>query len=95
MGEALGKLYVDREFGEESRKRMHDMVEEKDEAAILKKLHTEKAMLPHINVTDPAIKALMEIHGDIGPNRIIKIVRKNPNVGITEYYRVTTSEVLK
>lgn len=28
MGEALGKLYVDREFGEESRKRMHDMVED-------------------------------------------------------------------
>ncbi len=73
----------------------HYLVEQKDEAAILKKLHTEKGMLPHINITDPAIKALMEIHGDIGPNRIIKIVRKNPNVGITEYYRVTTSEVLK
>ena len=28
MGEALGKLYVDREFGEESRKRMHNMVED-------------------------------------------------------------------
>jgi RNA polymerase Rpb5, C-terminal domain. len=37
----------------------------------------------------------MEIHGEIGPNRIIKIVRKNPTVGMTEYYRLTISEVFK
>ncbi|MHB1439601.1 MAG: DNA-directed RNA polymerase subunit RpoH/Rpb5 C-terminal domain-containing protein [Cuniculiplasma sp.] len=73
----------------------HYLVDEKDESSILKKLQTEKSKLPKINVTDPAIKALMELHGDIGPNRIIKIVRKNPNVGITEYYRITASEVFK
>lgn len=73
----------------------HYLLEEKDEAAVLKKIQTEKSMLPKINLTDPAIKALMEIHGEIGPNRIIKIVRKNPTVGMTEYYRVTTKEVFK
>ncbi len=73
----------------------HYLLEEKDEAAVLKKIQTEKSMLPKINLTDPAIKALMEIHGEIGPNRIIKIVRKNPTVGMTEYYRVTTMEVFK
>jgi DNA-directed RNA polymerase subunit H (RpoH/RPB5) len=73
----------------------HYLVDEKDEANILNKLQTAKALLPQINVTDPAVKALMEIHGEIGPNRIIKIVRKNPYVGITEYYRVTVSEVIK
>ena len=34
MGEALGKIYVDREFGEESRKRMNDMVEDLKEVFV-------------------------------------------------------------
>ncbi len=73
----------------------HYLVEKKDEAQILKSLKTEKNMLPKINLTDPAVKALMEIHGEIGANRIIRIVRKNPTVGMTEYFRVTTNEVFK
>ncbi len=73
----------------------HYLVEEKDEAAILKKIGTDKLMLPKINVSDPAVKALMEMHGEIGPNRIIRIIRKNPTVGMTEYYRLTTNEVFK
>jgi DNA-directed RNA polymerase subunit H (RpoH/RPB5) len=73
----------------------HDLVSEKDEAMILKKLNTIKDLLPRISIKDPAVQALIQIYGDIKSGRIIKITRMNKNFGITEYYRVVSNEVIK
>ncbi len=73
----------------------HDLVSEKDENMILKKLKTQKDLLPRISIKDPAIQALNQIYGEIKPGRIIKITRMNKSFGMTEYYRVVSSEVIK
>ncbi|MGP6239762.1 DNA-directed RNA polymerase subunit RpoH/Rpb5 C-terminal domain-containing protein [Cuniculiplasma sp. SKW4] len=77
----------------------HDLVDEKDEAELLKKLKTQKDFLPKISIKDPAIEALSEIYGEIKTGRIIKITRKvsrdDKTVGIAEYYRVVSNEVMR
>jgi DNA-directed RNA polymerase subunit H (RpoH/RPB5) len=77
----------------------HDLVDVKDEEQLLKKLKTQKDFLPKISIKDPAVEALSEIYGEIKPGRIIKITRKvsrdDKTVGITEYYRVVSNEVMR
>ncbi|MGP6221036.1 DNA-directed RNA polymerase subunit RpoH/Rpb5 C-terminal domain-containing protein [Caldiplasma sukawensis] len=73
----------------------HYLVEVKEENKILLKLNVTKDLLPKISINDPAIKALMEIYGEIQPGRIIKIVRRNEKIGPVEYYRVVSNEVLR
>ncbi|MCL5783213.1 MAG: DNA-directed RNA polymerase subunit H, partial [Candidatus Thermoplasmatota archaeon] len=62
---------------------------------VLNELGIAKDLLPKISRSDPAIKALEEIHGPIESGTIIKIVRKSPTLGYSVYYRAITSEVFK
>ncbi len=73
----------------------HHVVPKSEEDKVLKELDIAKDLLPKISRSDPAIKALEEIHGPLENGTIIKIVRKSPTMGYSVYYRVITSEVFK
>ncbi|HLH85393.1 MAG TPA: DNA-directed RNA polymerase subunit H [Thermoplasmataceae archaeon] len=73
----------------------HHVVKKEDEDKVLKEIGIAKDLLPKISRSDPAIKALEEIHGPLSDGTIIRIVRKSPTMGYSVYYRVVASEVFK
>lgn len=66
----------------------HYLLSEKGAEEILKKYKIEKDQLPKIRISDPVVKVLEEIHGDIEEGRIIKVLRKSPTSGTCVVYRV-------
>lgn len=73
----------------------HHLVETVQEERILTDLGISKDLLPKIGKSDPAVRALEEIHGPIESGRIVEIVRRSPTAGMSKYYRVVVSEVFK
>jgi DNA-directed RNA polymerase subunit H len=77
---------------------MHEMVPEhwlvpvKDEEKLLKTLGVSKAQLPKIRKSDPVIKALEKVEGQIEQGRIVEIVRKSRTRGIAKIYRTVIGE---
>ncbi len=77
---------------------MHKMVPEhwlvpvKEEEKILKTLGVTKGQLPKIRRSDPVIKTLEKVAGEIIPGRIIEIVRKSRTRGIAKIYRTVIGE---
>lgn len=77
---------------------MHEMVPEhwlipvKEEEKILKTLGVTKGQLPKIRKSDPVIKALEKVEGEIVPGRMIEIVRKSRTRGIAKIYRTVIGE---
>jgi DNA-directed RNA polymerase subunit H len=77
---------------------MHEMVPEhwlipvKEEEKILKLLGVAKGQLPKIRKSDPVIKTLEKVEGEIVPGRIIQIVRKSRTRGIAKIYRTVIGE---
>ncbi len=73
----------------------HHLVEKNQEEKVLSELAISKDLLPKIVKSDPAVRALEEIHGPIEAGRIIEIIRKSPTAGISKYYRVVVGEVYR
>ncbi|MCL4447999.1 MAG: DNA-directed RNA polymerase subunit H [Thermoplasmatales archaeon] len=77
---------------------VHEMVPEhwlipvKEEEKILKSLGVTKGQLPKIRKSDPVIKTLEKVKGEIEPGRIIEIVRKSRTSGIAKIYRTVMGE---
>ncbi len=77
---------------------MHEMVPEhrlvpvKKEDEILSSLGVTKGQLPKIRKSDPVIKTLEKVEGEIEPGRIIEIVRKSRTRGIARIYRTVIGE---
>ena len=77
---------------------MHEMVPEhwlvsvKEEEKVLKTLGVTKGQLPKIRKSDPVIKALEKVEGEIIPGRMIEIVRKSRTRGIAKLYRTVIGE---
>lgn len=61
----------------------HIRLKEEEAEEILKKFNISKKQLPRILKEDPAIEKLDPKKGDI-----IKIIRKSPTTGESEFYRV-------
>jgi DNA-directed RNA polymerase subunit H len=70
----------------------HILVPAEEEEEVLKALNLSKNQLPKIRKSDPVIKSLEKITGDIEPGRIIKIVRKSRTSGIATIYRMVIGE---
>lgn len=70
----------------------HILVPAEEEEEVLKGLNLSKNQLPKIRKSDPVIKSLEKITGDIEPGRIIKIVRKSRTSGIATIYRMVIGE---
>jgi DNA-directed RNA polymerase subunit H len=60
----------------------HEIMTKKDAEEILKKYNCKPTELPLIFVTDPAIMGL-----GVKPGDMIKITRKSPTAGQSNYYR--------
>ncbi len=77
---------------------MHEMVPEhllipvKEEEKILKSLGVTKGQLPKIRKSDPVIKTLEKVKGEIIPGRMVEIVRKSRTRGIAKIYRTVIGE---
>ena len=69
----------------------HQIVPEKDEEEILKRLNATKDQLPKIRKIDPVIIALEEIYGEIRDGRMLRILRRSSTSGISEAFRVVQS----
>ncbi|MCL5873998.1 MAG: DNA-directed RNA polymerase subunit H [Candidatus Thermoplasmatota archaeon] len=70
----------------------HWLVSVKEEEKILKSLGVTKGQLPKIRKSDPVVKALEKVEGEISPGRIIEIVRKSRTRGIAKIYRTVIGE---
>lgn len=70
----------------------HNLLSVKEEEKLLKSLGISKSHLPKIRKTDPAIKTLEKLTGEIVQGRVIEIVRKSKTSGISKIYRVVIGE---
>ncbi len=73
----------------------HEVLDSKEEEKVLRELGITKDLLPKINKSDPAIKALEDKTGEVKVGSVIKIIRKSPTAGISVYYRVVVSEGIR
>ncbi|MEM0127767.1 MAG: DNA-directed RNA polymerase subunit H [Thermoplasmatales archaeon] len=77
---------------------MHEMVPEhrlvpvEREEEILRQLGVGKSQLPKIRKSDPVIKTMEKVVGEISPGRIVEVVRKSRTSGITRIYRTVIGE---
>jgi DNA-directed RNA polymerase subunit H len=77
---------------------LHEMVPEhrlvplEDEEKILKEMGVDKSQLPKIRKSDPVIKTMEKVVGEIEPGRMIEVVRKSRTSGITKIYRTVIGE---
>lgn len=66
----------------------HNLVPKEDEEEILERLDVNRENLPKIHKSDPALKELEKVHGDIGVGRITEIKRKSRTAEIAKAYRL-------
>ena len=66
----------------------HHLLKEEEAVEVLKNLKIRKDQLPKIRKTDPCIRALETVHGEISTGRIIKIVRKSQTADVATAYRL-------
>jgi DNA-directed RNA polymerase subunit H len=70
----------------------HRLIPVAEEEKLLKSLGIAKTQLPKIRKSDPSIKVLEKINGEIEPGRVIEITRKSKTSGIAKIYRVVLGE---
>lgn len=66
----------------------HRLLSEDEEEEVLDELGVKKENLPKILKSDPAIKHLEKVHGDIRVGRVIEIKRKSRTAGMATAYRL-------
>ncbi len=66
----------------------HDLVPKEDEEDILKKLNVPKNKLPKILKSDPVIRQMESVHGDIEEGRLIEVNRISKTAGVAKAYRL-------
>lgn len=68
----------------------HIILNEDEKKEILEKLKIKSEQLPKITTSDPVVKEMGAKEGDI-----LKIIRKSPVAGVTEYYRIVVKKKKK
>jgi len=66
----------------------HHLLSDDEAKKILAKMKIRMEQLPKIKRSDPCIRALETVHGDIEAGRIIKIVRKSQTADVAVGYRL-------
>ncbi|MBR2255712.1 MAG: DNA-directed RNA polymerase subunit H [Candidatus Methanomethylophilaceae archaeon] len=68
----------------------HHLLTEEEAEAVLKKKNVTRDQLPKIRKTDPGLKVLESIHGNIEEGSVIKVVRKSETAQEFVAYRLVT-----
>lgn len=66
----------------------HRLLAPEEADQVLKSLKITRDQLPKIRKTDPVIRVLEKIHGDIAEGSIVKIMRLTQTAGVSEAYRL-------
>ncbi|MBS3816339.1 MAG: DNA-directed RNA polymerase subunit H [Candidatus Thermoplasmatota archaeon] len=66
----------------------HRLLSREEEKETLEELDVGKENLPKILKSDPAIKHLEKVHGDINVGRVVEVKRKSRTAGIATAYRL-------
>lgn len=66
----------------------HELVPRDQEDKVLDDLEVSRDNLPKIRKSDPAIKQLEKVHGDIDVGRIVEVRRKSRTAGFAKAYRL-------
>ncbi len=66
----------------------HRLLSEEEAKDVLEDLEIKKENLPKILKSDPAIRHLEKVHGDIEVGRVIEIKRKSRTAGMATAYRL-------
>lgn len=66
----------------------HHLLSDDEAKKILAKMKIRMEQLPKIKRSDPCIRALETVHGDIQPGRMIKVVRKSQTAEVAVGYRL-------
>jgi DNA-directed RNA polymerase subunit H len=66
----------------------HHLLSDEEAQEVLAKVKVRKDQLPKIRRSDPCIRALETVHGDIMTGRIVKIVRRSQTADIAVAYRL-------
>ncbi|MEF8873957.1 MAG: DNA-directed RNA polymerase subunit H [Candidatus Thermoplasmatota archaeon] len=66
----------------------HRLLSKDEEEEVLEELGVERENLPKVLKSDPVIKQLEKVHGEIQVGRIIQIKRKSRTAGVTTAYRL-------
>jgi len=66
----------------------HKLVPKEEEKGILEKLGLKRENLPKIRKSDPALRELEKVHGDINVGRMIEVKRKSRTADSAKAYRL-------
>ena len=66
----------------------HHLLSDEEAQEVLAKVNIRKDQLPKIRRSDPCIRALETVHGDIKTGRIVKIVRRSQTADVAVAYRL-------
>lgn len=66
----------------------HRLLSKDEEEDVLEELGIQRENLPKILKSDPVIKELEKVHGDINVGRILEIKRKSRTAGVAKAYRL-------
>ncbi|MBS3781181.1 MAG: DNA-directed RNA polymerase subunit H [Candidatus Thermoplasmatota archaeon] len=66
----------------------HKLVPKEEEKEILEELKIKRENLPKIRKSDPALRQLEKVHGEINVGRIIEVKRKSRTADSAKAYRL-------
>ena len=66
----------------------HRLLSPEEADLVLQRHKITRDQLPKIRKTDPVIRVLERIHGDIPEGSIIRVLRLTPTAGVAEAYRL-------
>ena len=66
----------------------HRLLSPEETAQVLTGLNVTRDQLPKIRKTDPVIRVLEKVHGDIPEGSVIRVRRLTQTAGVSEAYRL-------
>jgi DNA-directed RNA polymerase subunit H (RpoH/RPB5) len=66
----------------------HRLLTPEEASKVLAGFHITRDQLPKIRKTDPVIRVLERIHGEIAEGSIVRVYRLTQTAGVSEAYRL-------
>lgn len=66
----------------------HHLLSSEEAGQVLARLRITRDQLPKIRKTDPVIRVLERVHGEIAEGSIVRVLRLTQTAGVSEAYRL-------